>query len=150
MSGPTLARLIHTLSKFHCLLHKLYLINHHSPQERAIYGTSRLLLPFLHPTTWLFSNLRSTNLILSPSLLSLSLPSSFLSSGQISLQKASSLFIQRLWSCAFRMTANVYFGELPTSEKLAIAYCCHEFTYDRGKIYTQRHTLETKATLIWS
>ena len=39
-----LAQLIHTLSKFHCLLYELYPTNHHSSQEHAIYGTSCLRL----------------------------------------------------------------------------------------------------------
>ena len=54
---------IHTLSKFHCLLHELYLTNHHSSQEHAICGTFCLLLAFLNPTTCHLSNLRSINLI---------------------------------------------------------------------------------------
>ena len=65
MSGPPEAQLIHTLSKFHCLLHELYLTNHHSSQEHAIYGTSCLLLAFPSPTTCHLSNIRSINLILS-------------------------------------------------------------------------------------
>ena len=50
VSGPPEAQLINVLSKFHCLLHKLYLTNH-SSQERATYGTSCLLLAFLNLTT---------------------------------------------------------------------------------------------------
>ena len=38
---------VFSLSKFHCPLHELYLTNHHSSQEHAIYGTSCLLLLFL-------------------------------------------------------------------------------------------------------
>ena len=59
VSGPPEAQLVHTLSKFYCLLHEFYLINHHSPQEHAIYGTSCLLLAFLNLTTCHLSNLRS-------------------------------------------------------------------------------------------
>ena len=66
----------HTFQVY-CLLHELYLTNHHSPKEHAIYGTSCLLLAFLSPTTCHLSNLRSINLILSPYPLSCSL-SSFL------------------------------------------------------------------------
>ena len=55
---PPEAQLIHTLSKFHCLIHKLYLTNHHSSQEHATYGTSCLYLAFLSPTTCHRSNLR--------------------------------------------------------------------------------------------
>ena len=73
MSGPPEAQLIHALSKFHCLLHELYLTNHHSSQEHAIYGTSCLLLAFLSPTTCHLSNLRSINLILTLSPLRCSL-----------------------------------------------------------------------------
>ena len=65
-------------SKFHCLLHDLYLTNHHSSQEHAIYGTSCLLLAFLSATTCHLSNLRSISLILSPYPLSCSLSSFFL------------------------------------------------------------------------
>ena len=71
------AQLIHTLSKFHCLILELYLTNHHSSQKNATYGTSCLLLAFLSPTACHLSNLRSINLILSLSPLSCSL-SSFL------------------------------------------------------------------------
>ena len=39
-----------TLSKVHCLLHKLYLTNRHSSQEHAICGAS-CLLAFLNVTT---------------------------------------------------------------------------------------------------
>ena len=42
---------------------QLYLINHHSSQEHAIYGPSCLLLAFRSPTTCHLSNLRSINLI---------------------------------------------------------------------------------------
>ena len=77
MSGPPEAQLIHTLSRFHCLIRELYLTNHHSSQEHATYGTSCLLLVFLNPTTCHLSNLRSINLILSLSPLSFHL---FLSS----------------------------------------------------------------------
>ena len=77
MSGPPEAQLNHTLSKFHCLLHELYLKNHHSSQKHAIYGTYCLLLAFLGPTTCHISNRRSINLILSLYPLSCSL-SSFL------------------------------------------------------------------------
>ena len=62
------AQLIHTLSKFQSLLHELYLTNHHSSQEHAIYGTSCLLLAFLNLTTCHISNLRSLHFILSLSL----------------------------------------------------------------------------------
>ena len=65
-------------SKFHCLLHELYLTNHHSSQEHATYGTSCLLLAFLSPTTCHISNRRSINLILSLYPLSCSLSSFFL------------------------------------------------------------------------
>ena len=72
------AQLIRTLSNFHCLLHEVYPTNHRSSQEHAIYGTSCLLLAFLNLTTCHPSNLRSINLIWSPSPLSLSLSSFFL------------------------------------------------------------------------
>ena len=62
-----------TLSNFHDLIHKCYPTIHHSSLEHAIYGTSCLLLAFLNPTTCHLSNLRSINLILCPSPLSLSL-----------------------------------------------------------------------------
>ena len=52
----------------HCLIHELYLTNHHSFKEHAIYGTSTLLLAFLNPTTCHLSNLRSISLYLFPSL----------------------------------------------------------------------------------
>ena len=45
--------------QFHHLLHELYLTNHHSSQEHAIYGTSCLLLPFLNLTTCHHSSLSS-------------------------------------------------------------------------------------------
>ena len=77
VSGPPEAQLIHTLSKFHCLIHELYLTNHHSSQEHVTYGTSCLLPAFLSPTTCRLSNLRSINSILSLYPLSCSL-SSFL------------------------------------------------------------------------
>ena len=77
MSEPPQAQLIHTLSKFHCLIHEIYPSNHHSSQEHALYGTSRLL-PFLNLTTCHLSNLRSMNLILSLSPLSCSFSSLFL------------------------------------------------------------------------
>ena len=70
------ARLNHTLSKFHYPIHELHPTNHHSSQERAIYGTSCLLLAFPNPTTRHLSNLRSINLILSSSPLNLALLSS--------------------------------------------------------------------------
>ena len=54
--GPPEAQLIHT--KFHCLIHELYLTNHHSSQAHATYGTSCLLLAFLSPTTCHLSNVR--------------------------------------------------------------------------------------------
>ena len=38
------------LSKFHCLIHKLYPTNHHSSQELAIHETSCHFLPFQNPT----------------------------------------------------------------------------------------------------
>ena len=76
VSRPPEAQLIHTLSKFHCLIHELYPTNHHSPLEHAIYDTSCLLLAFLSPTTCNLSNLRSINL--SPSPLNLSLSPFFL------------------------------------------------------------------------
>ena len=60
---PLEARLIHTLSKFHLLIHELYPTNHHSAQEHAIYGTCCLLLAFPSPTTCHLSNLRSINSI---------------------------------------------------------------------------------------
>ena len=44
VSGPPEAQLIHTLSKFHCLIHKLYLTKHHSSQEHEIDGTSAFFL----------------------------------------------------------------------------------------------------------
>ena len=54
----------------YAILHELFLTNHHSSLEHAIYGTSCLLLAFLSPTTCHLSNLRSINLILSLSPLS--------------------------------------------------------------------------------
>ena len=60
-------QLNHILSKFHCLTHELYLTNHHSSLEHAVYGTPRLLA-FLNLTTCHLSYLRSINLILSLSL----------------------------------------------------------------------------------
>ena len=62
-SEPPEAQLIHTLSKFHLLLHELYPIIHHSSLEHAICGTYYLLLAFLNLTTGHLSNLRSINLI---------------------------------------------------------------------------------------
>ena len=47
VSEPPEAQLIHTLSKFHCLIHELYPTNHHSSLEHATYGTSCLPLAFL-------------------------------------------------------------------------------------------------------
>ena len=64
-------------SKFLCLTHKIYPIDHHSSLEHAIYGTSCLLLAFLDLTTCHLSNLRSMKLISSLSPLSLSLSSFF-------------------------------------------------------------------------
>ena len=75
--GPPEAQLIHTLSKFHFLLHEIYLTDHHSSHEHAIYGISCLLLPFLNLTTCHLSNLRSMNLIWSLSSLNLPLLFSF-------------------------------------------------------------------------
>ena len=69
------AQLIHILSNFHYLLHEIYPTNRYSSQERAVYGTSCLLLTVLNPITCPLSNLRSINLIWSLSRLSLSLPS---------------------------------------------------------------------------
>ena len=66
-----------------CLLHELYLTNHHSSQEHAIYGTSCLLLAFLSPTSCHLSNQRSINLILSLYPLSYSLSSFFLCWGLV-------------------------------------------------------------------
>ena len=45
------------VSHIGCLIHELYLTNHHSSQEHATYGTSCLLLAFLSPTTCHLSNL---------------------------------------------------------------------------------------------
>ena len=59
-------------------IHELYLTNHHSSLEHAIYRTSCLLLAFLHLTTCHLSNLWYVNLIWSLSPLSLSLSSFFL------------------------------------------------------------------------
>ena len=50
VSEPQEAQLIHTLSKFHCICHKLYLTNHHSSLEHAIDETSCLLLASLNLT----------------------------------------------------------------------------------------------------
>ena len=44
VSEPPEAKLIHTLFKFHCLIHELNPTNHHSSQEHAIYGTSGFFL----------------------------------------------------------------------------------------------------------
>ena len=74
VSGPPEAQLTHTLSNFHCLIHEIYLINHHSSLEHAIYGTS-CLLAFLSLTNCHVSNLRSINLIWYLSPLSFSLSS---------------------------------------------------------------------------
>ena len=78
VSASPETQLIYILSKFHCLIYELYLTNHHSSQEHAIYGTFCIFLAFLNPTTCYLSNLRSINLIWSLSPLSCSLSSFFL------------------------------------------------------------------------
>ena len=60
---PPEAQLIHTLSKFHCLIHELCPTSHSSSLEHATYGTSCLPLAFLILTTCHPSNPRSINLI---------------------------------------------------------------------------------------
>ena len=52
-----------------------FLLYHHSSQEDAIYGTYCPILPFQNLTTCHFSNLKSIDLVLSPSPRSLSLSS---------------------------------------------------------------------------
>ena len=63
VSEPPAAQLIHTRSKFHCLIHELCPTSHHSSLEHATYGTSCLPLAFLHLTTFHLSNPRSIYLI---------------------------------------------------------------------------------------
>ena len=63
---PLEALLSHTLSKSHYLIHELFPANLHSFQDPVNLGTPYLPLPFLNPTTYLASNLISTNLISSP------------------------------------------------------------------------------------
>ena len=73
MSGPPEAQRIHTLSKFRCLLHELYLTNYHSSEEHAIYVIyvmSCLLLAVRNLTTCHLSNLDLSFLIFFHSLLS--------------------------------------------------------------------------------
>ena len=81
MNRPPEARLIHTLSKFHCLIHEIYLTNHHSSHKHVIYGKSCLLLAFLNSTTYHLLDLRSIKLIWSLTPLSLSISFIFLCSG---------------------------------------------------------------------
>ena len=52
VSGPPETQLIHTLSKFHCLLHELHPTNHHSSQEVAIYGASYHISSFPESYIW--------------------------------------------------------------------------------------------------
>ena len=94
MSETPEARATHTLSKFHCPIYQLYPINHHSSRERAIYGTSCLLLAFPNPTTCPLSNLGSSNLILTLPLFS-NMSLKFLGS-----KHAFSIF-QRTITCVF-------------------------------------------------
>ena len=75
------------------LLHQLYLINKHSFQEHASYGTSCLLLGFLSPTTGHRSYLRSIDLTWFLSPLSISLSSFFLLTW-LGLAKATMAFPQ--------------------------------------------------------
>ena len=69
MFGPPEALQNHTLSKSCYLIHELFPINHLSFQELINSGPPYLSLPSLNRTTYLASNLTSTNLILSPCLL---------------------------------------------------------------------------------
>jgi len=70
---PPEALPIHTLSTLHYLIHELCLTNHLSFLELLNCGTHCHLLPCLNPTICYLLNLTSTNLILSPFLLKLSL-----------------------------------------------------------------------------
>ena len=73
MFEPPEALLIHTLSKLHYLIYELYLINHLSFLKLLNCGTHCHPLLSLNPTKCHLLNLTSTNLILSPFLLKLSL-----------------------------------------------------------------------------
>ena len=70
---PPEALPIHTLSKLHYLIHKLYLTNHLSFLELLNCGTHCHPLLSLNPTICHHFNLTSTNLMLSPFLLKLPL-----------------------------------------------------------------------------
>ena len=63
------ALLIHTLSKSYYPIHELFPTNLLSFQELVDFGTPYFPLPFLNPTTYLPSNLTSTNWISSPYLI---------------------------------------------------------------------------------
>ena len=80
VSGPPEAQRIHTISKFHFLLHELYPTNHHSSQEHAVLWN---VLPPCFPEYYNchLSNLRSINVIRSLSPLIPSLSSFFLCRG---------------------------------------------------------------------
>ena len=73
MFEPPEALPIHTLSKLHYLIHELYLTNHLSFPELLNCGTYCHPLLSLNPTICNLLNLTSTNLMLSPFLLKLSL-----------------------------------------------------------------------------
>ena len=65
MFDPQEALSIHTLSKSCNLMQELFLTNHLSFQELVNFGPTCHPLPLLNPTTYLASNLTSTNLIAS-------------------------------------------------------------------------------------
>ena len=69
MFDPQEALVNHTLSKSYYPIHELFPTNLLSFQELVNFGTSYLPLPFLNPTTYLASNLTSTNWISSPYLI---------------------------------------------------------------------------------
>ena len=69
MFDPQDALVNHTLSKSYYPIHELFLTNPLSFQELVNFGTTYLPLPFLNPTTYLPSNLTSTNWISSPYLI---------------------------------------------------------------------------------
>ena len=69
MFGPPEALLSHTLSKSYYLINKLFPTNLLLFQEPVNVETPYLPLPFLNPTTYLPSNLTSTNWTSSPYLI---------------------------------------------------------------------------------
>ena len=76
MFDPQEALVNHTLSKSCYPIHELFPTNLLSFQELVNFGTPYFPLPFLNPTTYLPSNLTSTNWISSPYLINF--PFSFL------------------------------------------------------------------------